>query len=85
VSILNIKDPRAHEIASRIARITNESLTEVVLHSLEERLNTLRSRETPIERYTQTLEWLRTLQTEPIVDTRSEDEILGYDDIGLPR
>lgn len=35
---LNIKQPKAHELAVRLARVTGESLTTAVVRSLEERL-----------------------------------------------
>ena len=35
---LNLKNPRAHELASELAALTGESLTESVIRSLEERL-----------------------------------------------
>lgn len=36
--MLNIKNPRAHELARLVAARTGESLTDAVIHSLEERL-----------------------------------------------
>ena len=36
--MLKIKNPRAHELAREIADRTGESLTDAVIHSLEERL-----------------------------------------------
>jgi antitoxin VapB len=36
--MLNIKNPRAHELAVKVAATTGESLTAAVIHSLEERL-----------------------------------------------
>ena len=39
--MLNIKDPRAHELAGTLARETGETLTHVVITSLSERLDRL--------------------------------------------
>ena len=36
--MLNIKNPRAHKLASQLAAVTGESLTDAVIVSLEERL-----------------------------------------------
>jgi antitoxin VapB len=36
--MLNIKNPRAHELAVEVAARTGESLTDAVIHALEERL-----------------------------------------------
>ncbi len=38
---LNIKNPRAHQLAARLAKRTGESLTDAVTHALEEKLNRL--------------------------------------------
>jgi antitoxin VapB len=35
---LNIKQPRAHELATQLAKMTGESLTTAVVRSLEERI-----------------------------------------------
>lgn len=35
---LNIQQPRAHELAAKLAALTGESLTAAVVRSLEERL-----------------------------------------------
>ncbi|NWF83191.1 MAG: type II toxin-antitoxin system VapB family antitoxin, partial [Bryobacteraceae bacterium] len=35
---LNIKQPRAHELAAQLAKLTGETLTTAVVRSLEERL-----------------------------------------------
>lgn len=35
---LNLKNPRAHELASQLAEIMGESLTTVVIRALEEKL-----------------------------------------------
>jgi antitoxin VapB len=35
---LNLKNPRAHELASQLAALTGESLTSAVIRALEERL-----------------------------------------------
>jgi len=41
--MLNIKNPRAHQLANEIAAMTGESLTDAVIHSLEERLERKRN------------------------------------------
>lgn len=40
---MNIKNPRAHELARELADLTGESLTEAVLISVEERLGRVRT------------------------------------------
>ncbi len=36
--MLNIKNPKAHELAVKVAERTGETLTDAVIHALEERL-----------------------------------------------
>lgn len=36
--MLNIKNPKAHELAVAVAAVTGESLTDAVIHALEDRL-----------------------------------------------
>lgn len=40
--MLNIKNPRAHELAVQVATVTGESLTDAVIHALEDRLERTR-------------------------------------------
>ncbi len=37
--MLNIKNPRAHQLAVEVAEAAGETLTDAVIHSLEERLD----------------------------------------------
>lgn len=80
---LSIKNPEAERLARELARTTGESLTQAVTEALRERL----VRETG--RDDATLERdLRQIQEEfrrlPVLDDRTPDEIIGYDEHGLP-
>lgn len=80
---LSIKNPEADELARELAATTGETLTEAVVVALRERLDRERAHQHPglVGR-------LRRLAEEtgglPVVDARSPDEILGYDDAGVP-
>ncbi len=81
---LSIKDPEADRLARELAARTGESLTEVVVVALRERLarETGRTRSIPLR---EELAAIRgRCSTLPVLDARTEDEILGYDDRGLP-
>jgi antitoxin VapB len=81
---LSIKHPDADRLARELAELTGESLTETVVRSLRERLLRQEGRATspPL---TETLRALRKKWAAlPVFDERSADEILGYDDRGLP-
>ena len=44
---LNIKDPKAHELAQALAKETGETMTRAVTEALRERLERVRRRERP--------------------------------------
>ena len=48
--MLYIKNPKAHELAVEVARATGESLTDAVIHSLEERRDRLAAKPRGIDR-----------------------------------
>ena len=82
---MNIKDPHVHELARRLAERRGASLTQAVREALEEALarsgprahhDVRRGRLDTIARHCADL---------PVLDARSADEILGYDERGLPR
>ena len=80
---LRIKSDEADRLARELAAETGESLTEAVVIALQERLvreHTHRGPRMSVR--------LRRLQSDvamlPVLDPRAPDEILGYDDNGLP-
>lgn len=81
---LNIKHSEADSLARNLARITGESITEAVINALKERLR----RESGAQATAALRDEMRRIQRNylslPVVDPRSEDEILGYDADGLP-
>jgi antitoxin VapB len=82
---LSIKSREAERLARLISKQTGESLTGAIEHALRERLERLqRKRHAPVlvERL---LEIANRVAALPRLDHRSPDEILGYDENGLPR
>ncbi len=79
----SIKNDEADGLARELAALTGESLTTAVTESLRERLERERSRSggDRAERIRRAIERFRQL---PVLDDRSADEIIGYDDHGLP-
>jgi antitoxin VapB len=79
---LSIKTEEADRLARELAAVTGESLTEAVTKALRERL----SRESLSKQgYVDRLLRLGDEYTShPVVDPRSPEEILGYDEHGLP-
>jgi antitoxin VapB len=82
---LSIKNAEAERLARELARATGESLTEAVTRALRDRLVRETGRSANTERW---LKGIREIQREvaelPVVDAREPDEILGYDEHGLP-
>lgn len=82
---LSIKNPIAERLARQVANETGESLTEAIEKSLAERLARLKSGRSNPVLASQIEDLLRRVDAMPTLDSRSPDEILGYDEHGLPR
>lgn len=82
---LSIKNPIAERLARQVANETGESLTEAIEKSLSERLARLKSGRSNPVLASQIEDLLRRVDAMPTLDSRSPDEILGYDEHGLPR
>ena len=83
---LNIRDPEVHRLARAVADATGETMTEAVKTALQDRLRRVGqvSEEERRRRVAAMREFARRFQQAPVVDPRSPDEILGYDENGLP-
>jgi antitoxin VapB len=81
---LSIKDPEADRLARELAARTGETLTEAVVVALRERL----ARQTGRDRAVPLREELAAIRNRcaalPVLDQRSAEAILGYDERGLP-
>jgi antitoxin VapB len=82
---LNIKDDQTDLLARQVAKVAGESLTEAIRVSLQERLERLTGKRRASTRREKLREILQRVDSLPRIDDRSEDEILGYDQKGLPR
>jgi antitoxin VapB len=82
---LSIKSMEAERLAREIAERTGESLTGAIQKALQERLDRLKQQRRTGIVASQLEEILRRVDQLPILDSRSPDEILGYDEHGLPR
>ena len=80
--VLSIKSEETDRLARELARETGESITEAITTALRERLERQRARHVSLaDRMRAITESARSLQR---LDTRTDDEILGYDEHGLP-
>lgn len=82
---LSIKNPRAEKLARQVAAESGENLTEAIIHALEERLERLKGRRTATDVTEEIMRISSRCKALPEKDRRSSDEILGYDERGLPR
>ncbi|HEV7996655.1 MAG TPA: type II toxin-antitoxin system VapB family antitoxin [Stellaceae bacterium] len=78
---LNIKDPATEKLAT----VTGESVTAAIRRAAEERLQRVRANSSARSLAAEILEIDRRCASLPDLDTRTADEILGYDEHGLPR
>jgi len=85
IMILNIKNDEAHRLAKALAEKTGESLTQAVINSLRERLIRESGKGTQQELLEEVLQIARRCAALPVIDSRTPDEILGYDEFGIPR
>ena len=80
---LSIKTEEADRLARELADLTGETLTEAVTKALRERLDRVQPR-SPVD-IAQRLDRLSLeYNSYPVVDDRTADEIIGYDENGLP-
>ncbi|PDT50857.1 MULTISPECIES: type II toxin-antitoxin system VapB family antitoxin [Sinorhizobium] len=81
---LSIKDPETERLAKALADKTGETITMATRRALEERLRRLANagnRDVLLEELAASRKrWAKL----PVLDSRSADEILGYDENGLP-
>lgn len=83
---LSIKDPEADRLARTLARHTGETLTDAVITALRERLEREQRKDQAIESVVEdVMEIGRHCASLPLLDARHPDEILGYDENGLPQ
>jgi antitoxin VapB len=82
---LNIKDPVAEKFVRELAAAAGESVTTAVRRAAEERLQRVRRRQSGRSLAAEILEIGRRCAALPDRDLRTADEILGYDEHGLPR
>ena len=81
---LNIKNAKVYRLARELADRTGDSLTETVRKSLHERLEREKAREGDPFLIEKLREISDRCASRPLLDNRSDDEIVGYDKHGIP-
>jgi antitoxin VapB len=82
---LNIRNEEAERLASRLAKLTGETKTEAVTRALRDRLSRI-TRDRQGRRLADELDQIALhCARRRVRDARTADEILGYDEGGVPR
>lgn len=82
---LNIRNKDAERLAAELAKQTGETKTDAVIRALQERLERVRRRRSKRRLADELDEIARHCAGLPVLDARSPDEIVGYDEHGLAR
>ena len=84
---LSIRDGETDRLARELAGLTGETMTQAIRTALEERLARERRARAARdrERFERIVALIDDYAALPVLDDRAADEILGYDEHGLPR
>ena len=83
---LNLKNPRAYELASELADLTGETLTTAVILALENRLRAEREKRAPKRKADRMLEFAARFSQGIEQGATSQDPTdMFYDDAGMPK
>ena len=81
---LNIRNPEAEALAADLARLTGETKTAAVTRALREQLSRVRRDRSGMGLADRLVAIGKECAALPVLDDRAPDEILGYDEDGLP-
>lgn len=81
---LNIRNRTTEELAATLARLTGETKTRAVTTALRDRLERIRRRRTGRGLADELDEIALRCASLPVLDERAAEDILGYDERGLP-
>ena len=83
---LHITNPKADRLARKVAKQQGRTVTDAIIHALEAQVETdgVRQKADRTRRKAEVLAILAEIDKLPVLDDRSPDEILGYDENGLP-
>ena len=81
---LNIRNRTTEELAAALAKLTGETKTQAVTKALHDRLERIRRRNTGRSLADELDEIALHCASLPVFDDRAAEDILGYDERGLP-
>jgi antitoxin VapB len=82
---LSIKDPETERLARTLAQLTGENITTATKRAIEERLRRLAGQTRKDALLEDMAEIRRRWSEMRVADDRTQEQILGYDEHGLPR
>jgi antitoxin VapB len=82
---LSIKDPETEQLARELARLTGENITTATKRAIEEQLRRVGRRSRKAVLLEDLADIRRRWSALPVLDDRRSEDILGYDEHGLPR
>jgi antitoxin VapB len=81
---ISIKNSHTEKLARQVAEATGESITEAIQKSLQERIERLQKQRRKKQVEARLEEIVLRLRALPVLDKRSADEIISYDEHGIP-
>lgn len=81
---LNIRNPETERLAETLAKLTGETKTRAVTVALRDRLERVRRKRSGRSLAQELDEIALHCASLPVLDSRDAEEILGYDENGLP-
>ena len=84
IMALNIRNSKTEQLAETVAELTGETKTMAVKVALEERLERIQRERSGRSLVDELNEIALRCASLPVLDDRSEDEIMGYNEDGLP-
>jgi len=78
---LYIKNPSAHRLAEQVSKRMGVTLSDAVIRALEDKIQKTGR---PLNRAKVDALCVK-IGALPVLDARTPEEILGYDDLGIPR
>jgi antitoxin VapB len=82
---LSIKDAETERLARNLARLTGESITTATKRAIEERLRRVGGHSRKAVLLEELAAIRRRWSAMPVINDRTPEQILGYDEHGLPR
>lgn len=79
---LNIKNEKVEELARAVSKESGETITQSILHALEERAQRLRGRRKAPDLFETIMDISARCSNLADLDKRVPDEVLGYDEAG---